>query len=109
MPTVDVTLNGRRHAVQCGEGEEARVKRLASYVDRRIADLARGHLQVGDSRLLIMASIMVADELSDAIDEIKRLQSLVEEKNSSGEQQAAAALTRVAQQLDAIAAQLEKT
>lgn len=109
MPTVEVMLNGRRHAVQCGEGEEARVKRLASYVDRRITDLARGQMQAGDTRLLIMASIMVADELSDAIDEIKRLQSVIEEKSSTSEQQAAAALTRVAQQLDAIAAQLDKT
>ena len=109
MPTVEVMVNGRRHVVQCGEGEEARVKRLASYVDRRVTDLARGALQVGDSRLLIMASIMVADELSDAFDEIKRLQSLVEERSNASEQQAAAAIARVAQQLDAIAAQLEKT
>ena len=109
MPTVEVMVNGRRHAVQCGEGEEARVKRLASYVDRRVTDLARGPLQVGDSRLLIMASIMVADELSDAFDEIKRLQSLIEERANASEQQAAAAISRVAQQLDAIAAQLDKT
>lgn len=109
MPTVEVLVNGRRHVVQCGEGEEARVKRLASYVDRRVTDLARGALQVGDSRLLIMASIMVADELSDAFDEIKRLRSLIEEKSNASEQQAAAAITRVAHQLDAIAAQLENT
>ncbi|MDX1541664.1 MAG: cell division protein ZapA [Geminicoccaceae bacterium] len=109
MPTVEVLVNGRRHVVQCGEGEEARVKRLASYVDRRVTDLARGALQVGDSRLLIMASIMVADELSDAFDEIKRLQSLIDEKSNASEQQAAAAIARVAHQLDAIAAQLDKT
>lgn len=109
MPTVEVTVNGRRHMVQCGNGEEARVKRLASYVDRRVAELAQGSMQVGDSRLLIMASIMVADELSDAFDEIKRLQSLVEERGDASEQQAAAAIARVAQQLDAIAAQLENT
>ena len=109
MPTVEVLVNGRRHVVQCGEGEEARVKRLASYVDRRVTDLARGALQVGDSRLLIMASIMVADELSDAFDEIKRLQALIEEKSNASEHQAAAAITRVAHQLDTIAAQLEKT
>ena len=109
MPTVEVMVNGRRHVVQCGEGEEARVKRLASYVDRRVTDLARGALQVGDSRLLIMASIMVADELSDAVDEIKRLQSMIEERSNASEQQAAAAIARVAQQLDAIAAQLEST
>jgi cell division protein ZapA len=109
MPTVEIMVNGRRHAMQCGEGEEQRLKRLAAYVDRRVSDLARGAMQVGDSRLLIMASIMVADELSDAFDEIKRLQSMVEERSNTSEQQAATAVERVAQQLDAIAAQLEKT
>lgn len=109
MPTVEIMVNGRRHAMQCGEGEEQRVKRLAAYVDRRVSDLARGAMQVGDSRLLIMASIMVADELSDAFDEIKRLQAMIEERSNSSEQQAASAVERVAQQLDAIAAQLEKT
>ena len=71
MPTIEVLVNGRRHAVQCGQGEEARVRQLASYVDRRIAELARGQSQVGDARLMLMASLVVADELSDAFDEIK--------------------------------------
>ena len=74
MPTVEIMVNGRRHLMQCGEGEEARVRQLASYVDRRVTDLARGQAQAGDARLLLMASLMVADELSDAFDEIKRLQ-----------------------------------
>jgi cell division protein ZapA len=107
MPTVEIMVNGRRHAVQCGEGEESRVKRLASYVDRKVTDLAKGQMQVGDSRLLIMASLMVADELSDAFEEIKRLQAVLGERSNDGELQAAAAVERVAQQLDAIAARLE--
>ena len=40
MPMVDITVNGRRHSVQCGEGEEARVKGLANYIDRKVAELA---------------------------------------------------------------------
>jgi cell division protein ZapA len=94
--------------VQCGAGEETRVKRLASYVDRRIADLAKGQSQAGDTRLLLMASLMVADELSDALDEVQRLQGELHERAGDGEQRAAVAVERVAQQLDAIAAELEK-
>lgn len=107
MPTVEVSVNGRRHVVQCGEGEEGRVRRLASYVDRKISEIAKGQMQLGDSRLLIMASLVVADELSDAFDEIKRLQAALENRTSEREQEAAAAVERVAQQLDTIAAQLE--
>lgn len=109
MPTVDVFVNGRTHQVQCGEGEEQRVKRLASYIDRRISDLAKGQVQVGDSRLLLMASLLVADELSDAFDEIKRLQAALDQRVAEVEQQAAEAVERVAQQVDAIAAELDRT
>lgn len=108
MPTVEIMVNGRRHAVQCGEGEEGRVKRLASYVDRKISDMSRGQSQQGDSRLLLMASLMVADELSDAFEEIKRLQTVLDERVHDIETQAANALEHIAQQLDAIASQLER-
>ena len=84
MPTVEITVNGRRHLMQCGVGEEARVRQLASYVDRRVTDLARGQTQAGDARLLLMASLMVADELSDAFDEIKRLKAALEERAERG-------------------------
>jgi cell division protein ZapA len=108
MPTVDVTVNGRHHAVQCGDGEEVRVRRLASYIDKRVADLAKGQAQAGDTRLLLMASLLIADELSDALDEIKRLQSVVDQRVREVEKSSAAVVERVAQQLDAIAARLEK-
>jgi cell division protein ZapA len=107
MPTVEIMVNGRRHAVQCGQGEEGRVKRLASYVDRKISDLSRGQSQLGDQRLLLMASLLVADELSDAFEEIKRLQSMLEQRVQEVETQSAASLEQVARQLDAIAARLE--
>ena len=107
MPMIEVSVNGRRHSVQCGDGEEARVRQLAAYVDRRVSDLARGQTQLGDARLLLMASLLVADELSDAFDEIKRLKTALESRASDVEQQATAMIDQVAQQLDAIAARLE--
>jgi cell division protein ZapA len=107
MPMIEVSVNGRRHSVQCGDGEEARVRQLAAYVDRRVSDLARGQTQLGDARLLLMASLLVADELSDAFDEIKRLKTALESRASDAEQHATAMIDQVAQQLDAIAARLE--
>jgi cell division protein ZapA len=110
MPTVEILVNGRRHEVSCGEGEEARVRQLASYVDRRIADFARGQSQIGDARLLLMASLVVADELSDAFDEIKRLRTTLEGRGGTdAESEATAVLEQVAQRIEAIAGQLERT
>jgi cell division protein ZapA len=107
MPTIEVLVNGRRHAVQCGQGEEARVRQLASYVDRRIAELARGQSQVGDARLLLMASLVVADELSDAFDEIKRLRANLEGQGNTSDREAAGTIEQAARRIEAIAAGLE--
>ena len=107
MPTIEVLVNGRRQAVQCGPGEEARLRQLASYVDRRIADLARG-TPVGDARLLLLATLKIADELSDAFDEIKHLRASLEEQGRGSEREAAAVLEQAAQRIEAIAAELEK-
>jgi cell division protein ZapA len=113
MPMVDITVNGRRHSVQCGDGEEARVKGLAAYIDRKIAELALGNAQVGDARLMLLASLMVADELSDAYDKIKELESRAHGSGPSGgggdsERRAAAMIEQVAQQLNAVAVELER-
>ena len=106
MPKVEITVNGRQHVVQCGQGEESRVRQLASYVDRRIADLARGQAQAGDSLALVMASIKIADELSDAYDEIKRLRAALGEQGGDPDAPAGV-LEQAAQRIEAIAAALE--
>jgi cell division protein ZapA len=107
MPTVEIMLNGRQHVVQCGQGEETRVRQLASYIDRRIADLGRGQAQAGDARLLVLATLKIADELSDAYDEIKRLRTAVEERGRGESDVPAGVLEQAAQRIDAIAAALE--
>lgn len=109
MPTVEITVNGRRHTMECGPGEESRVRQLAAYVDRRIADLAKDKDRklIGDARLLLMASLVVADELSDAYDEIKRLRAGVDQEAGSAERKAVSALQDAAQRIEAIAAALE--
>jgi len=109
MATVDVIVNGRRHTVQCGDGEEARVRKLAAYVEKKLIDLSQGQPQGADSRLMLMVSLLIADELSDALDEIKRLQTVVDQRLREVEQTSAQAVERVAQRVDAIASELEKT
>ena len=109
MAMVDIMVNGRHHTVQCGEGEEGRVKRLASYLDQRVVELARGQSQIGDIRLLVMAAILVVDELSDAREELEQLNAVLQERMAQVEYAAASAVERVAQQINAIAAELEKS
>jgi cell division protein ZapA len=66
MPQVDVHVNGRRYQIACDEGQEEHLTQLAEYVDKRVQELVGAVGQVGDARLLVMTSLLVADELSEA-------------------------------------------
>ncbi|MDE0060619.1 MAG: cell division protein ZapA [Defluviicoccus sp.] len=66
MPEVDLTINGRSYRVACEEGEEERLSRLGAYIDDRVEALVGQIGQVGDTRLLVMTSLMIADELAEA-------------------------------------------
>lgn len=107
MATVMLVVNGRQHQIQCDDGQETRLKRLGQYIDRRVSDLSQTHGQIGDAKLLLMTSLLVADELSDAYDELKRLRAALSEGPRQGELQAAKAVERVAQRVEAIATRLE--
>jgi cell division protein ZapA len=71
MSEVSVTINGRRYQIACDDGQEAHLTRLASYIDQRVAELVAAIGQVGEGRLLVMASLLIADELSDAYSKLE--------------------------------------
>jgi cell division protein ZapA len=103
LPTLEVSINGRKHQLQCAEGEEPRLRRLAGYVDGRLSELVQQHGQVGDARLLVLVSLLIADELSDAYDEVKRLKGRADESARDGERKAAEAMDRLAGRLEQLA------
>lgn len=73
MAKVSFSVNGRRYALGCDEGEEDRLIVLGQKLDKRIKDLANQFGQIGDLKLLVMAGITMMDELEDT-------DSLVEQK-----------------------------
>ena len=75
MGQVSVDINGRTYQIACDEGQEAHLSRLGAYIDRRVVELVAAVGQVGDARLLVMVSLLVADELADAFAELEVLKS----------------------------------
>jgi cell division protein ZapA len=71
MASVAVTINGRRYEIACDEGQEAQLSRLGRYVDDRVRQLAAAVGPLGDTRLLVMTSLLLADELSDKNQELE--------------------------------------
>ncbi|MCE2510231.1 MAG: cell division protein ZapA [Alphaproteobacteria bacterium] len=100
MAQVNVEINGRGYDIACDNGQEEHLERLASFVDKRIGELTASVGQIGDARLLVMVSLLIADELADAYADLAKLKS----ENDSMDEQAA---DQIAAKLDTLAARIE--
>lgn len=78
MGQVAVTLNGRTYRLRCGEGEEERLMQLAAHVRTQLEGLTAEFGQAGDERLLLMAALLITDELFDARGRIDVLEKELE-------------------------------
>ena len=66
MGQVAITLNDRTYRLVCDDGEEDRLVELAGFVKSKVEALRKEVGHVGDERLMLMAALMIADELFDA-------------------------------------------
>ena len=112
MPEISLNINERNYQVTCDDGQEEHLRKLAGHLDERIQGLIGAVGQVGEGRLLVMASLMVADELFEAYKEnhaLKAANGGGAAQGDAGEGPAAAALEACAQRIETIAARLGAT
>jgi cell division protein ZapA len=110
MGQISVTLNGRAYRLECGEGEEAHLIELAEYLGTHVEDMKRKFGQVGDDRLILMASLVVLDELWElrrqmaqmkiTMAEARRDKSVADESARSLQSDLASRVRSVAQRLE---------
>lgn len=105
MPQVSVSINGRFYPVACDEGEEDRLRALARLIDSKVAGFARQVGQAGEARLLVLAALMLADELTEASEASRRLGNQPAPDNAA----VAGSVSRLAQRIEAVAARLESS
>jgi cell division protein ZapA len=79
MGQVSVTLNGRTYRLECGEGEETHLIALAEYLGTHVETMKRKFGQVGDDRLILMASLLVTDELWELRRQMQELKTAMAE------------------------------
>lgn len=60
---VDVTVAGRRYTLTCRDGEADHLRDLAAHLDAKAAELGTALGTMSEPRLLLMAGLLVADEL----------------------------------------------
>ncbi|HLJ05251.1 MAG TPA: cell division protein ZapA [Acetobacteraceae bacterium] len=63
MAQVTLRINGYAYTVGCKDGEEEHLHAMAGEVDRRIESIKVAAGQSGEARMLVMASLLMADDL----------------------------------------------
>lgn len=71
MGQVAVTLNGRVYRIACADGDEARLADLAADLSRRVDALVAEFGSGAHERLLVMAALMVTDDLFELRDAVR--------------------------------------
>jgi cell division protein ZapA len=99
MAQVRIEVGGRSYPVACRDGEEPRLLMLGRLIEARAADAARATGTGDEARGLLMAALLLADELDEARQAIAALEAAEAER--------AAAVARCAERIEAIAATLE--
>jgi len=73
MSQIKVTINNRPYKVACDDGQEEHLHKLAGFLNGRVNELSSALGQIGDANLLLMAGLLLYDEISDANAEVAQL------------------------------------
>lgn len=103
MAEVSVRINGYVYTVGCEDGQESHLQAMAAEVDARIASIRAVGGQSGEARLLLLAALLLADELHDV-----KLAPAAPPADDATERTFSAELERLAEKAEAIADDLER-
>jgi cell division protein ZapA len=104
---LNIEVNGRTYAVGCEDGQEDHLRALAAVVDAQVRQVGQSGAQLGETRLMLMGALLVADLYSELKGRIATLEGEVaglRADQSRAELRAVAALENAAQRIEALAA-----
>ena len=109
MAQVTVRINGYAYAVGCEDGQEAHLLSMVEQVERRITSIKSLGGPTGEARLLVLASLLMADELHDLANRPEAAPAPVpaEPLPPAPDPEAAERLRRLADRAEEIASSLE--
>ena len=105
MATIDIEVAGRRYNVACRNGEEAHLHAVAAMVDQRARDAAEALGSLGESRQLLFAALLMADDIK----EMRAGAGIPEPPPPPPDPAVAQALEKLATRMEALADSLEES
>ncbi len=114
MAQVTVKINGYAYTVGCEDGQEEHLTAMAAEVEGRIDSIKALGGSSGEARLLVLASLLMADELHDTRLEMETLRAMAPRAGArragpekSSEAELARRISRLAARAEQIAAELD--
>jgi cell division protein ZapA len=104
MANIEVDVAGRRYDVACRDGEEAHLRSLAAIVDKRARDAASALGGLTETRQLLFAALLIADDLK----EVRAGAGLPDPTPLPPDPAVAEALERLAERMENLAESLER-
>ncbi|HMS93960.1 MAG TPA: cell division protein ZapA [Tabrizicola sp.] len=82
MPELEVMIGGRAFQVSCQPGEEHFLRAAAAMLDAEATPLTAQLGRLPETKLLLMAGLMLADKTAAVEDELRTLKSRIAELES---------------------------
>jgi cell division protein ZapA len=105
---VTVKINGYSYTVGCEDGQEQHLVGMAAQVESRVESIRQLGSQTGEARLLVLAGLLMADELHDMKAELDAARNAAPAGRKKGEGDSARRLAKLAARAEQIAADLEQ-
>ena len=80
MAEVDISINGRSYRISCKDGEEERIKSLATLINNQVQKLSEKIGQLGEARMILLASLVLLDKSDEIEKEAEKIISITSEK-----------------------------
>ena len=112
MGKVNIQIHNRSYPMECDDGQETHIENMASEIDIKIRDVAKSVGNIGDIRLMVMTSILMADEIHELKKQNKELTQKIKFKPKNDaqnyEEVFATAIEKVAKKIEALAEKVKK-
>ncbi|MDA9559151.1 cell division protein ZapA [Alphaproteobacteria bacterium] len=80
MADVEISINNRSYRISCKDGEEDRIRGLATLLNKQIIQLAEKIGQLGEARMILLASLILLDKSDEIEKEAEKILNIATEK-----------------------------
>jgi cell division protein ZapA len=108
MAELTLRINGYPYTVACEDGQEPHLRAMGQALEDRVESIKALGTQSGESKLLVLAGLLMADELHDLRAELADAQRQQPTRAGKTNRQFAQTISRLADRAEQIATALEQ-